>query len=270
MADEHQDSPEQQPAKLSESSMPSVDNNINKVKEEDTKTTNTSENHKTKCNSPQPFFVKIEKNKGWSRPEIISGVAAGLSFIAIVMMVLTFNKTRKAVGISETSLNDARRKDSITDKRFEIENVPYLQISIVNMVTLVPNQTLHLRFLVSNLNRYPAKITKGNTGFYLGTDSAAKPFTKPPQNGTLIENPSMNGYIIKESPQLIDFVGDKLFSKDKITEVNSGKYFIYFFGEIFYVDLVTQKNRKYVFHSRLYPTNPITYKMLENDNSFVK
>lgn len=113
MADQQQDGAERQPEKLPEPSLPPVDNNINKIKEEYNQTIKKPENDKANCNTPKPFIVKIDKGKGWSKAEIISLFGILISGSLFFMTLRAFKKTSKAVEISEESLKDSRRKDSI-------------------------------------------------------------------------------------------------------------------------------------------------------------
>lgn len=144
MADEKQDSPENQPPKPPEPSVPPVDNNINSGKEKEEQPANTTNYDKPKCNSPQPFIVKMEKSEGWSRAEKISVAGIIISASLFVMTLRSFEKTSEAVKISEASLNHAIYKDSITaisdKKRGFVDSIRREQDSINGAITIKQTQ----------------------------------------------------------------------------------------------------------------------------------
>lgn len=117
MADSNEDNVESKQNESQPFIPTTVDNTIDDSIEENERTQSAENKSKGNCNSPQPFIVKMEKNKGWSRQEITSIVAIAFSFITIIMTVRSFMKTSEAVAISEASLLDTRKKDSLNTRK---------------------------------------------------------------------------------------------------------------------------------------------------------
>lgn len=244
--------------------VPESSSDFANIKEGNNSKLDDTESQNLNKENENPSVNKVNK---WSRQEKISVAGILVSFLAFCMALYSVKQTVRSVNISDSSFQINKLKDIIANQRYEIENVPYLQIGGFSLAPITTNETIRIRFSVSNLNKYPAKIVDSKCSFYLGTDSAANPF----QNISNLKGMTffLNSYVIKEAPQVTDFVGIKHFAIDEVEKIRKGEYLIYFFGEIYYIDQVTLKKRKYRFHVCFYPTIPVTYKMLDNDNTQV-
>lgn len=106
---------DQNPQNKQEDTTPSTDIPNDKIKvdiKDEKKTGNPNENNQPSKNNPQPFIVKIEKSKGWSKAEIISAFSVIISLSLFFMTLQTFKKTSRAVEISDSTFIANREKDS--------------------------------------------------------------------------------------------------------------------------------------------------------------
>jgi len=173
------------------------------------KTSHTAQNNQSQRDNPQPFIVKIEKSKGWSKAEVISVFSILISGALFFMTIQTFKKTSRAVEISDSTFIANRKKDSVlnvksiirdsldsiqrgrdytrdttniniaqkslqtqissikeTQKEFEIESRPVIQVTNLKLDSLGIGVKTLIKFSVSNLGRFPAKILNSKGRLY--------------------------------------------------------------------------------------------------------
>lgn len=151
MTSDSNSTPEQDGNKLPNPVITSISETVN---DDVTNTEQTSpKSHKEDCKSenPQPLIVRIDEKKGWKRSEIISAFAAFLTLIAIIMSVISFNKTRQAVSISQKALNNTVVNDSII-------NQPYVQIDGVALSIRSNGDEARIRYVIKNYGQLPAMV----------------------------------------------------------------------------------------------------------------
>lgn len=179
MESDQQDSTEQTQKAPAPTSL--IENNVKEAVKGKEQTANLCEDNKADCKSVQPFVVKIEKTKGWSRAEIISICAIVISSALFVMTLITFGKTKKAVEISEMALNNAVINDSI-------RNQPYLQVTNPTIKNLRPNEDLFITYVVKNYGQLPAFVSGMYTGITYSRDTDLDEWKKDPLSHVKFED----------------------------------------------------------------------------------
>lgn len=120
--------PEKEPEKIPSTEIP-IQDDVQQVEESNKNENNTTENNNSKCNSIEPLLVKINKEKGWSKQEIISVIAIIISASLLVITLVILRNTLHAINISESTLADSRKKDIVNSMRNKIadslSNVQY-------------------------------------------------------------------------------------------------------------------------------------------------
>lgn len=169
-------------------------------------------------------------------------------------------------GLSYKSLRTQIGTITTTQKDFEIENEPYLQVMQPSIETFIVGQPITLTYFFVNLGKYPAKI--------LTLDVGGKANTYPPNvedsNTFKFDKPFpdfINTFIIKESPLSLDHpaVDEIPLTQSKYQGVISHTYNYYLYGRIQYQNLANHKNKIYSFLVQLDPITKAAH-YLYNDN----
>ena len=166
MADEKDNTHQEQPDKSGQPDTP-ISNNRDEIKEEQKNLAQKSENENTKCNSLQPFIVKIEKSKGWSKQEKIAAFAVGLNFIAIAISSISVSQAIRMANNSDSTFSLNIRNNVEASKRFEMENRPLVQPVDFKMQVEVGKPVI-LSFNITNLGKLPGKVLTGKMGLCYG------------------------------------------------------------------------------------------------------
>jgi hypothetical protein len=207
-----------------------------------------TDNNNTKCSSQQPFIVKIEQNNGWKRAEIISIFAILISACLFYMTLRTFNKTRRAVEISEENLKDSREKDSIAKSNFELENAPFVECNNVIINIPKPMQPLGITYQIFNYGNYPVMLenvkvifwsVKGNNKIFVNDTKEEDYFNTDTIN--------ISNYVIKEHPFKGYFVSNAILNKEQVDSIKNNTLRFGIYGEVKYQHLLNNKKMVYYF-----------------------
>ncbi len=166
-------------------------------------------------------------------------------------------------GISALTSSKALKENH---QQFVIETTPVLQISTINDSLRVGKPTIIYYSLV-NLGKDQAKIISAKFGKaeYNGFDTL--PFEKYPNFNPPLTN--INSYAIKESPYSGQWTAFDTLRKSTYDSLITGQIFIYFFGKVKYINLVSKENRQYYFNVQIFqqPKSGVQYLYNENQDS---
>jgi hypothetical protein len=173
-----------------------------------------------------------------------------------------FNK--QTLNTADSSLQvqiDAIKK---AQKNFEVQNEPYLQIKSAIVDTFkVTGTYFGIIFETENLSGYPAKI--------IDTKMAFEVCDTPPDSNRVKQSGDflllINSYVIKESPLHRRFFEDSAqFDPHSDSLLKTGKFKVYFWGYIRYINLVTKAPRIYEFKITMDPTPGAKGDFFYNEN----
>jgi hypothetical protein len=213
----------------------------------------------------------------WSKEEIIGafGVLANVVLVALTYSLLT--KTERTIEVAEKTIAE-------NNKAFSIQNMPFLQVQDMSL----HGDTMY--YTLANLGGYPAKIESGKFGmttlfsdefFYHAfrdnlasaeiimmegePDPMALIDSRPSKTIPLADKAIINNYVTKEYPVRRSQVGyvPKYVLEGKSKDTKSA----YFFGEIFYINEVTQDRRSYVFTVKISGFQPTIFEFTNNKNT---
>lgn len=212
----------------------------------------SSNRNECDCNFIQPFVVKIEKSKGWKRSEIISIVSAGLTLIAIALAFFSFDKTSKAVSISE--------------KSYQTLITPYLQCKDILLDTVSQNGRFGIKYEIENASNAIAQLSMIKTAIRFTGSMPEYPFA----NIQAAENnsDSRGNYISKER----SFTQSVFFDVTKVEHdgIMSGELRIYFMAEVDYTNPIDNSERRCNFTINISYPNIKDYKVFYNNNVNIK
>ena len=262
MENEKKESSKQQQPPTTSASQPIIKDDSDKIKEKDTKAGNKTEKGNNKCDVPQPFSVKIYKEKGMNTQEKISAFSFGLAFIAIIITALTFGKTREAVDIADKNLKHSLHKDSVAEEKSEVENRPIIEMA--NLIIGSIGTINIIKFNAINMGKFPALITSIQYGTLVSPLIDTNEINKMAMGKEITENEAVSSAsIVPYTVQLLPIlpVNYKLYKK--------GKLFIYFFGNITYTNLATKKKYLHKFAFELSGFPMYNFRTLTNDDILI-
>jgi hypothetical protein len=217
------------------------------------------------------IYVNIPeaKQEKWS---YANKIAAGMGIVTLALTIFTYLLFVKAGVQADQAVRAANSADSVfseTQKEFEIENEPYLQVMQPRIVTFIVGQPMRFNYFFVNLGKYPAKI--------LTLDVGGKANSYPPNvedsNTFKIANTLpdfINTFIIKESALIVDSPGtdNRPLTASKYFELINHVFNYYFYGRIQYQNLANKKRRIYSFVVQLDPITKAAH-YIYNENKEV-
>jgi len=158
MADKHNNRGAGKPKQTPKSVTPTIeDNSKDSIEKHKEKIKETHANNQ-KCDTPQPFIVKIEQKKGWKRAEIISLVSILITCFIVYMTVRSFQKTSQAVAIADSTFESNRIKDIEAQKITEAQGRPIIQLGNFRIVNLGKGERTSLRGDILAIGQNPAMV----------------------------------------------------------------------------------------------------------------
>jgi hypothetical protein len=187
-------------------------------------------------------FIRLRKlMKGYSEPMVV---------VTIVLAIATFLLYAEA----------SRQRTEIKEE-FEIETKVYLQVTVFKDELSVGSRPL-IKYQIENLSKEGAQITEAYVSSYVSNPGGDSFYKVNYSNDTL----NMKKYCIKEAPDREVYSPHFILSKTDLTNIESGKSFLYFKGEVKYENLVTHKHKTYFFRLRIYHNDGFGVEMLNNKN----
>lgn len=168
-----------------------------------------------------------------------------------------FNYQKKSLNAQIASLK-------ATQNEFESDNQSYLQVDNFDTVTFQEARQV-IKFRISNLSNQPAKLISGDSIYGIGfpKEDITKAFKEIEKKLQII---SLNKYIIKESPQIMDATNINHIGY-KRNMVLTGKMSIHVCGDYIYKNLITNKLRRYCFTVEFMVSNNKYFNMIRNENT---
>lgn len=180
----------------------------------------------------------------WITSIVIDTIMA-LGTIFALFFSYNANKT------SEASLDLTRKSIESSDSTFRIQNLPFLEAKDFEFTYLQEVQNLQLKFKVHNLGQYPARILDLKTLIFFNSRVVDSPFTRL-SNAYQNEYTQFRVYVTQDNPAEVSYYkeGFVVPKRMMIDSIGKGKWDAYLVAEIFYVNEVTQKLRRYRFYCR--------------------
>jgi hypothetical protein len=256
------------------------DNDSDKVVKKNEEKGDFSYNTETNDPNKPPLIVQIQKEKGWTKQDIIAIVAVLISAILFVITLLTFRQTKRSVDIAaqamkEAIINDSamRARDSIkfssdtafaikkfiqdtisanesfslssnilqtqinalkeTQKEFELENRPFVQVSEIKIDT--SGYKALLSFKIRNYGKFPADVlyVKYRIGAAVSRDENKIVYLKT-------QTSEHNIYIASGVNYLPEFGAMTSSSKHPLSAMKDGEIVMYLYVEIKYTTYGTK------------------------------
>lgn len=163
--------------------------------------------------------------------------------------------------LSTQSLNAQIKSFQETQKQFEIENKPNLQIGGINIDSI---SRLKISFNIRNFGKQPAKIF---------SISSALVYTNNPNltNAKYEVAKSFNSFVPQDGyvPFSIS-AGEKILNEQQIILLKNGNYFVYIIGECKYLNTVNLQKRSYKFNYRISYNPDIDVKIIRDTDQLTK
>lgn len=218
------------------------------------------------------------------KSNIISKDSVGIAQGALTEAQRANDLSEKNDSISSLSLafadsvsreNLALTKESVTkqiealnesQKQFEKTNIPFLQLRDLQVVALEEKKPIKIKYVLQNLGNYPARIIDTEIGYFVDTNIVSD---NPYSNHSKPEHDTSENYIIKESPFNQIFTADSAINVFSYVNLTSANNFVYFFGDITYINEVNNKKRKCSFYIKISPPPSTVYKIIYIKNKDV-
>jgi hypothetical protein len=266
-----------------------------KSDKDDTESKYGTNSNQSETTNPERLIPNISKDK-WIRADklslaqtIINGVMTFATLLLLFFAIQQINEARKSNAISENNYKLAKeafdkgeeesreryKLDSINTNtqimslkeqvnflknQFETENLPYLKTDFFS-VDRQQSQPWTFKVRVYNIGKYPAKIISKK--FRVSMQSSV--FNKQSFfKDTKSENVSF--YVTEKYPLSVDITYDSLKGTDSPEDIQTGKKNIYFAGDIVYIDMVTNKKRRFEFVYKTMPSKYFNMEQVKIDN----
>lgn len=236
--------------------IPAIYKKLNEFIHEYKKNEGYKQQNKNNDKAPQPFIVKVEESKKWSRQEKIAVAGTVVSFLGILVAVL-------AIRQANTSINE-------TKKQFATINMPYLQVDSTEVFYDEHQPKIYLVLYLANVGQYPAKIINYKRHLSLGyMENPLDSMINDTEIDTIKVVTPIGMYVAKEFPRRL---ADTLnFGMYWYQQIRSGQKSIYVHGKVLYQNLGNNSNRLYEFGIKLTQTPvSIAREVYINDNSDTK
>jgi hypothetical protein len=209
----------------------------NKIKAFFSNLANRKKNRKKEGNSSEDIEQKkIVQSSFWTNENINT---TSQVFLAITTMILALY-TYKLFNEASTQSKISERIDSLSTKRFDIENEPYLQIDSVSNIKIPRGEPNSFDYLISNLGKSPVKITYAK----LTVSFLPKDYPIPNNIENLFDNVTVgyspNKYLISNIPLSLHWTASGIISNEDFDKVMINHTLCQFVsGIINYTNLVT-------------------------------
>lgn len=141
-----------------------------------------------------------------------------------------------------------------TQKEFEIENKPFLQVVNFKIDTIISEKKWAIHYDYVNLGKQPIRSVKDSIVVILDTDKSIRQFENKKASWV---GKKINIYLTQQAVFKNEWKGDPI-PDFLIKGIYSKKYSIYLEGKLFYINTQTKKKSKYEY----------LYKILFADNKF--
>lgn len=181
--------------------------------------------------------------------------------IARVNDILSRKKDSLTINLANRSLQAQINSLKQAQKNFEIQNMPFLEISQVQINAFEIGKQINLIIHIKNLGNYPAKLKRA----VVWTATKANPPDTAGQERQHFEKSITKAdYISKEMEGLVEIDEGIPLNSNRFDKVKNGNWWLYLNGIISYENLVTHKEMKYKFMFRIKTNNDITIIYSEN------
>lgn len=169
--------------------------------------------------------------------------------------------TKKTIDLQKESFQAQINSLKNEQKKFELINNAYLQIPEANIGIFEAGKQLIIKFKISNLGNYPAKIIDFKS--IVNTKIVPPPFKDVLKEGKSPLN-VINKYVIKGTDISAAIYTETTMSENQIIAVKTLNYEIYFTGFIRFKNMITGKTWRYEFQLDMKPGYENGY--IINDN----
>ncbi|WP_291123010.1 hypothetical protein [Flavobacterium sp. UBA6046] len=152
---------------------------------------------------------------------------------------LAFDRANKSLTLQDSSLKE-------TQKEFDIENRPFIQVSDINVDTSSNKYNITVKCNLINTGKQPAQIISAKTAFIYSNEPNFSDFTN-----LKVNQHETGAYITNGMLSPITFYGKEDTPIIYITYVKKGKCYIYLLGEFIYRSVGTHKKYNYKFDLRI-------------------
>ena len=150
-----------------------------------------------------------------------------------------------------------------TQGQFQTDNEAFVEVDVNRIDTLIIGNCVSIPFLITNFGKYPVKILDCEIQNSIQStipSSALQHLTKPNEE-------IKNRYLNAGSPIDFRFNSDSLLTKQELDNIKQKNEFVFFWGRIIYLNLVTQKKRNYAFCIKFKDFQGLSYEYSKNVNS---
>lgn len=134
---------------------PISDNNSDKVIKENKKEGNLYNDTEAKCPDVPPLVVKIQKEKGLTKQDIIAIVSVIISSILFVITLLTFQQTKRSVDISEQAIKETIINDSTMRAR---DSIKFIKDTVYEIKKFIEDSDVNSKSFEVSKNALEAQI----------------------------------------------------------------------------------------------------------------
>lgn len=255
---QNQNQPNSEPAKTPQIPVVLVEKDANQIIEENR---NTDSKHGESCD--KPIFYKECKPK-WTKQEKIAALAVVLNFIAIGFTLLSVRQSMKIAKIADKTFKINIAKDSAAKEQFIRLNEPYLQITFDKFKPVLSNQPVYLEYFFRNLGPFPAKIITAKTKMHFADSIPDNPFIPQFMDDAFESN--INTFVVKDFIEKMNFTSNIVLPQTHYDYMIAKRMFIYFFGEVYYIDQLTKDPWLYRFNLKFYGPDFTGFELKYNEN----
>jgi hypothetical protein len=193
----------------------------------------------------------------WTKQDVIG--IAGL-FLTSLMAYLMYTAVRQ----TDESLTLTRKSIESADSSFKIQNAPFLQASDFTFVSFEDNKQAIIKYSLSNLGNYPIQLISGRFDVNFGNSPITNPFVEVGNfaNKTV----PLSEYIVKGTATLNLYMAEKNSAPVPTNFIERESYYMYFGGEIVYMNQADSSIKTYVFNVRMTPPQGLQYRITYNKN----
>lgn len=207
-------------------------------------------------NKPANRYKRWRKHWNKVAAILVQAILAFLTYLLYRQAVNQSGSAIQAAKAADSSVRITRNYDSLSITRqdsilksnqleFIAENRPYVQIEVVRAPTfpeIIVKANPTIVYNLRNLGKQPIKIKNGTVWMDYGVNLDTNYFRRRKKFIT-----SENIYLIKEYPDHMTFRSLKALDSTDCKKIKDGKMFIFFYGNLNYLNLLTGSNNSYEF-----------------------